>query len=309
MPAPREFIFGPWRAVSVLGVTEILAWGALVLSAGADRAADCRRSRLVAIIRDGRIFVGPVRRRAGSRYVGATIDRLGGHVVMPVGSLIGAAGLVGPGRGARRRRLFRGMDGARRRHGGLALRSGFRHARPHFRRRRAGADHDVDACRRFRFDRELAGDAISDRRGRLARHLSGLCRDCSRSSPRRCTPWRCRGSVSPIRRRRRFPPPSRSRRRFCRRAGSHLFWSLPALPPTPSCRRRYRRNCSPSSSGSGSTPDTVVAIGMLFGPAQVLARICRTDIRAAAASAVDRAFRRRSSCRRLRAVGDVAVSA
>jgi hypothetical protein len=29
MPTPREFIFGPWRAVSVLGVTEILSWGAL----------------------------------------------------------------------------------------------------------------------------------------------------------------------------------------------------------------------------------------------------------------------------------------
>ena len=29
MPSPREFIFGPWRAVSVLGVTEILSWGAL----------------------------------------------------------------------------------------------------------------------------------------------------------------------------------------------------------------------------------------------------------------------------------------
>src|SRR4029077_6149849 len=30
-----------------------------------------------------------------SRYVGGAIDRLGGHVVMPVGSLIGALGLVG----------------------------------------------------------------------------------------------------------------------------------------------------------------------------------------------------------------------
>jgi hypothetical protein len=29
MPNLRQFIFGPWRAVSVLGVTEILSWGAL----------------------------------------------------------------------------------------------------------------------------------------------------------------------------------------------------------------------------------------------------------------------------------------
>ena len=25
----RDFLFGPWRAVPVLGVTQILAWGAL----------------------------------------------------------------------------------------------------------------------------------------------------------------------------------------------------------------------------------------------------------------------------------------
>src|SRR6478752_3436235 len=29
MPSPRDFIFGPWRAVLVLGVTQILAWGIL----------------------------------------------------------------------------------------------------------------------------------------------------------------------------------------------------------------------------------------------------------------------------------------
>jgi hypothetical protein len=26
---PGTFIFGPWRAVSVLGITQILSWGAL----------------------------------------------------------------------------------------------------------------------------------------------------------------------------------------------------------------------------------------------------------------------------------------
>ena len=29
MPKLRNFLFGPWRAVPVLGVTQILAWGAL----------------------------------------------------------------------------------------------------------------------------------------------------------------------------------------------------------------------------------------------------------------------------------------
>jgi hypothetical protein len=29
MPRLREFVRGPWRAVAVLGVTQILAWGTL----------------------------------------------------------------------------------------------------------------------------------------------------------------------------------------------------------------------------------------------------------------------------------------
>ena len=29
MPSFREFFLGPWRAVPVLGVTQILAWGAI----------------------------------------------------------------------------------------------------------------------------------------------------------------------------------------------------------------------------------------------------------------------------------------
>ena len=95
MPTPREFIFGPWRAVSVLGVTEILSWGALfyppVLTVPLI-APDHGWSRSFAM---GGFSVGLFVGGLVSRYVGATIDRLGGHVVMPFGSLIGAAGLVG----------------------------------------------------------------------------------------------------------------------------------------------------------------------------------------------------------------------
>ena len=29
MPTTREFVLGPWRAVLVLGVTQIIAWGAI----------------------------------------------------------------------------------------------------------------------------------------------------------------------------------------------------------------------------------------------------------------------------------------
>jgi Major Facilitator Superfamily len=94
MPAPREFIFGPWRAVSVLGVTEILSWGALfyppVLTVPLI-AHDHGWSRAFTMGGfSAGLFVGGL----CSRYVGATIDRLGGHVVMPVGSLLGAAGVA-----------------------------------------------------------------------------------------------------------------------------------------------------------------------------------------------------------------------
>jgi MFS family permease len=95
MPSPSAFIFGPWRAVSVLGITEILSWGALfyppVLTVPLI-AADHGWSRSFAMAGFSvGLFVGGL----CSRYVGGTIDRLGGHVVMPAGSLIGALGLVG----------------------------------------------------------------------------------------------------------------------------------------------------------------------------------------------------------------------
>jgi MFS family permease len=95
MPSPRAFILGPWRAVSVLGVTEILSWGALyyppVLTVPLI-AADHGWSKAFAM---GGFSVGLFVGGLVSRYVGALIDRLGGHVVMPCGSLIGAGGLAG----------------------------------------------------------------------------------------------------------------------------------------------------------------------------------------------------------------------
>jgi len=95
MLTPRDFITGPWRAVSVLGVTEILAWGALyyppVLTLPLI-AADHGWSKAFAMagLSLG-LFVGGM----VSRYVGGAIDRYGGHLVMPFGSLLGAIGLAG----------------------------------------------------------------------------------------------------------------------------------------------------------------------------------------------------------------------
>jgi Major Facilitator Superfamily len=94
MPTAREFIFGPWRAVSVLGVTEILSWGALyyppVLTVPLI-AADHGWSRAFTM---GGFSLGLFVGGLCSRYVGGAIDRLGGHIVMPIGSLLGAAGLA-----------------------------------------------------------------------------------------------------------------------------------------------------------------------------------------------------------------------
>ena len=91
---PRDFFFGPWRAVLVLGITQILAWGALfyppVLTVpliAADRGWSIGFSM-------GGFSLGLLVAGLVSPRVGAAIDRYGGHVVMPVGSLIGAIGLV-----------------------------------------------------------------------------------------------------------------------------------------------------------------------------------------------------------------------
>jgi MFS family permease len=94
MLSPREFVIGPWRAVSVLGVTEILSWGTLfyppVLIVPLI-AADHGWSKAFAM---GGFSVGLFVGGLVSRHVGTLIDRFGGHRVMPCGSVIGAAGLA-----------------------------------------------------------------------------------------------------------------------------------------------------------------------------------------------------------------------
>src|SRR6185436_19157763 len=94
MPSPRESFLGPWRAVPVLGVTQILAWGALfyppVLTVPLI-AAECGWSLAFAM---GGLSVGLLSAGLIAPTVGRMIDRHGGHMVMTVGSLTGAAGLV-----------------------------------------------------------------------------------------------------------------------------------------------------------------------------------------------------------------------
>jgi hypothetical protein len=95
MPSPRDFIFGPWRAVAVLGVTQILAWGTIfyppvmmVPLIAAERGFSFTYAM-------GGFSAGLLAAGFVSPAVGSLIDRYGGHRVMPFGSLAGALGLVG----------------------------------------------------------------------------------------------------------------------------------------------------------------------------------------------------------------------
>ncbi len=90
----RDFVESPWRAVPVLGVTQILSWGSifytpvlivpLIAAEHGWSMAFAMGGFSVALLTAG--LVAP--------YVGRSIDRFGGHVVMTIGSLTGALGLV-----------------------------------------------------------------------------------------------------------------------------------------------------------------------------------------------------------------------
>ena len=94
MPAPREFLFGPWRAVSVLGVTQIITWGVLfyppVLTMPLIAA---ERGWSLAFAMSG-FSLGLLLTGIVSPRVGKTIDQYGGRGVMTLGSILGAIGLV-----------------------------------------------------------------------------------------------------------------------------------------------------------------------------------------------------------------------
>jgi MFS family permease len=94
MAAPSEFVHGSWRAVPVLGVTQILSWGTIFYTpvlilplVAADRGWS------IAFVMGG-FSVGLLVAGLTAPYVGRSIDHFGGHVTMTVGSLIGALGLV-----------------------------------------------------------------------------------------------------------------------------------------------------------------------------------------------------------------------
>ena len=94
MPNLRDVIAGPWRAVLVLGVTQILAWGAIfyppVLTVPLI-AAERGWSMTFAM---GGFSLALLTAGLASPRVGLLIDRFGGHRIMAIGSLLGALGLA-----------------------------------------------------------------------------------------------------------------------------------------------------------------------------------------------------------------------
>jgi MFS family permease len=92
--AAHRFVFGAWRAVPVLGITQILTWGAMfyppvliVPRIAADRGWSISFAM-------GGFSLALLVAGIAARYVGGSIDRFGGQVTMTIGSLIGCAGLL-----------------------------------------------------------------------------------------------------------------------------------------------------------------------------------------------------------------------
>ena len=90
----RDLLLGPWRAVLVLGVTQILAWGALFYPAVLTVPLIAAEHGWSASFAMGGFSLALLVAGLVSPLVGRLIDRHGGHRVMPVGSLLAALGLV-----------------------------------------------------------------------------------------------------------------------------------------------------------------------------------------------------------------------
>jgi len=94
MMALRQFFVGPWRAVPVLGVTQIISWGTIFYTPVLIVPLIAQERGWSIAFAMGGFSVGLLTAGLVSPYVGRAIDRFGGHVVMVFGSLIGALGLV-----------------------------------------------------------------------------------------------------------------------------------------------------------------------------------------------------------------------
>jgi MFS family permease len=93
MTTARDFIDGPWRAIPVLGVTQILSWGTIFYTPVLIVPLIARAHGWTMSFAMGGFSVGLLVAGLSAPYVGRSIDRYGGHVVMTIGSLVCALGL------------------------------------------------------------------------------------------------------------------------------------------------------------------------------------------------------------------------
>src|SRR5262245_42404828 len=94
MPPLSDVIAGPWRAVLVLGVTEILAWGAIFYPPVLTVPLIAHERGWSMTFAMGGFSLALLTAGLVSPRVGKLIDRHGGHCVMPIGSLIAALWLA-----------------------------------------------------------------------------------------------------------------------------------------------------------------------------------------------------------------------
>ena len=87
-------IAGPWRAVLVLGVTEILAWGAIFYPPVLTVPLIAHERGWSMAFAMGGFSLALLTAGLVSPRVGSMIDRHGGHRIMPLGSLLAALGLA-----------------------------------------------------------------------------------------------------------------------------------------------------------------------------------------------------------------------
>jgi len=91
----RETIAGPWRAVGVLGITQVIAWGTIFYSPVLTVPLIVHETGWSLSFGMGGFSLGLLVAGLVSPFIGRSIDRCGGHVVMSAGALIAAAGLAG----------------------------------------------------------------------------------------------------------------------------------------------------------------------------------------------------------------------
>src|SRR5262245_61751029 len=91
----RTALSGPWRAVPVLGITQIIAWGTIYYSPVLTVPLIAAQREWSLSFSMSGVSIGLLVAGLSAPLVGRSIDHHGGQVVMTAGSLISAVGLFG----------------------------------------------------------------------------------------------------------------------------------------------------------------------------------------------------------------------